>query len=163
MPNKTILGIDPGYARMGWGVINVSNSDVKCLGFGCIETPKEEEMGTRLAYLNDALIQILDRYKPTDIAVEELFFAKNAKTAMNVAQARGIVMMRASYHSGRIFQYRPNVIKESATGIKGANKTEMQTSISKTLGFVEVIKPDDAADALAVAICHAVKSQESLA
>jgi len=156
---KVILGIDPGYARMGWGVIKLvfSNNQYKmeCLGFGCIETPKEEEMGTRLAFLNDALKQIIGHYKPDDIVIEELFFAKNVKTALNVAHARGIVLMRAANHSGKIFQYRPNQIKLATTGEQKADKKLMQTCVAKILGFPNVPKPDDAADALAVAIAHA--------
>ena len=148
---RIILGIDPGYARMGWGVIQGR----ACLGFGCIETPKEEEMGTRLAYLNDALTQIMSHYRPTDIVIEELFFAKNVKTALNVAHARGIVLMRAAYHSGRIFQYRPNAVKLATTGDQKADKKMMQQCVAKILGFADIPKPDDAADALAVAITHA--------
>jgi len=156
---KIILGIDPGYARMGWGVIKCTIDSCKysleCLGFGCIETPKEEEMGTRLAYLNDALIQIIGHYQPNDIVIEELFFAKNVKTALNVAHARGIVLMRAAYHSGKIFQYRPNQVKLATTGEIKADKKVMQSCVAKILGFSTVPKPDDAADALAVAIAHA--------
>ena len=160
MPNNVILGIDPGYARMGWGVISVANvgtpaARVECLGFGCVETPKEEEFGTRLAFLNDALVKIIGHYKPGDIVIEELFFAKNAKTAINVAHARGIVMMRAAYHSGKIFQYRPNQVKLATTGDSKADKKVMQRCVAKILGFAASPKPDDAADALAVAICHA--------
>ena len=156
---RTILGIDPGYARMGWGVIKctIDNSKyaLECLGFGCIETPKEEEMGTRLAYLNDALAQVIGHYKPDDIVIEELFFAKNVKTALNVAHARGIVLMRATYHSGKIFQLRPNQVKLATTGEQKADKKLMQICVARILGFPSVPKPDDAADALAVAIAHA--------
>jgi crossover junction endodeoxyribonuclease RuvC len=157
---RTILGIDPGYARMGWGVISISpkkggNSTVKCLGFGCVETPKDEEMGTRLAYLNDALAQIIGHYKPHDIAVEELFFSKNVKTAMLVAHARGIIMMRASMHTGRVFEYRPNAIKLAVAMNQKADKKEMCMAVSQILNFAHAPKLDDTADALAIAITHA--------
>ena len=159
MPSRVILGIDPGYARMGWGIISCGSCagrvTLTCLGFGCIETPKEEEMGTRLAYLNDALTQVMSHYNPTDVVVEELFFAKNVKTALNVAHARGVVLMRAAMHSGKIFQYRPNVVKQGVTGMQKADKKVMQQCVAKILGFASVPKPDDAADALAVAITHA--------
>jgi crossover junction endodeoxyribonuclease RuvC len=151
---KIILGIDPGYARMGWGVISTLPDRVECLGFGCIETPKDEEMGARLAYLDDALKKIIGNYMPNDIVIEELFFAKNVKTALNVAHARGIVLMRAAKHSGKIFQYRPNVIKLATTGEQKADKKLMQQCVAQILGFKNVPKPDDAADALAVAITH---------
>jgi len=144
---------------MGWGAIQIEGergkAKVKCLGFGCVETPKEEEMGTRLAYLNDALAQIITHYKPDDIAVEEIFFAKNAKTAIMVAHARGVIMMRAAMHSGRIFQYRPNAIKLATACDQKADKKQMQNAVANLLGFSTVNKLDDVADALAVAITHA--------
>jgi len=154
-----ILGIDPGYARMGWGVIKVGVSGVECLGFGCVETPKDEEMGTRLAYLNDALTQIIGHYRPTDIAVEQLFFAKNVSTAMLVAHARGVIMMRASMHTGRVFEYRPNVIKLATACDAKADKKAMMAAVTNLLGFDKAPKLDDAADALAVAITHASQVQ----
>jgi len=125
------------------------------VGFGCVETPKEEEMGTRLAYLNDALQQIISYYQPNDIAVEELFFAKNVKTAMLVAHARGVIMMRAAMHSGRIFEYRPNAIKMAVSGAQKADKKIMMAAVSNLLGFENAPKLDDTADALAVALTHA--------
>jgi len=156
---RIILGIDPGYARMGWGVIKLRSGDgvvsMECLGFGCVETPKDEEMGTRLAYLNDALAQIIGHYNPNDIAIEELFFAKNVKTALNVAHARGVILMRAAMHSGRIFQYRPNVIKVAITGSHKADKKVMTAAVSQHLNFDHAPKLDDVADALAIAITHA--------
>jgi crossover junction endodeoxyribonuclease RuvC len=128
---------------------------MECLGFGCVETPKEEGMGTRLAYLNDALQKIIGHYKPDDIAVEELFFAKNVKTAMLVAHARGIIMMRASMHTGRVFEYRPNAIKLAVAMNGKADKKEMMRAVTNLLGFQHAPKLDDTADALAIAICHA--------
>jgi len=152
---KIILGIDPGYARMGWGVIRFAEGKIECLGFGCVETPKDEEMGTRLAYLNEALAQIITHYKPHDIAIEELFFAKNVKTAMLVAHARGVIMMRASMHSGRIFEYRPNAVKLAVALDQKADKKQMMSAVTNLLGFARAPKLDDAADALAIAITHA--------
>jgi crossover junction endodeoxyribonuclease RuvC len=160
-----ILGIDPGYARMGWGVLCIKkeqeNCAIECLGFGCVETPKDEEMGTRLAYLNDALAQIITHYKPNDIAVEELFFAKNQKTAMQVAHARGVIMMRSAMHSGRIFEYRPNFIKKAVTADQKADKKAIMSAVSKMLNFEHAPKLDDAADALAIAITHAQQLTQS--
>jgi crossover junction endodeoxyribonuclease RuvC len=143
---------------MGWGVLKLSGGTpvtVECLGFGCVETPKEEEMGTRLAYLNDALAQIITHYQPNDIAIEELFFAKNQKTAMQVAHARGVIMMRASMHSGRIFEYRPNVIKKAVAFDMKADKKQVMAAVTQILKFERAPKLDDAADALAIAITHA--------
>jgi crossover junction endodeoxyribonuclease RuvC len=158
---KIILGIDPGYARMGWGVLKIhtdengGNPRVNVLGFGCVETPKDEEMGTRLSYLNDALAQIMAHYKPNEIAVEELFFAKNVKTAMLVAHARGVIMMRASMHTGRVFEYRPNVIKLAVAGMGKADKKQMCAAVAATLALGNAPKLDDTADALAIALTHA--------
>jgi len=156
--SRIILGIDPGYARMGWGVIKLSGANpvrMECLGFGCVETPKEEEMGTRLAYLNDALAQIIAHYQPNDIAIEELFFSKNVKTAMLVAHARGVIMMRSAMHSGRIFEYRPNVIKLAVAFDGRADKKQMISAVKQILNFQTAPKLDDTADALAIAITHA--------
>ena len=152
---KIILGIDPGYARMGWGVIRSGGSVQSLVDFGVIETPKEEELPQRLAILNLNLESIINKYNPTDIAIEELFFAKNAKTALNVAHARGIVMLRAVHHCGDIYQYKPNQVKQATTGQGGADKRQMQEMVKRILGLSEIPKPDDAADALAVAITHA--------
>ena len=155
MQSKIILGIDPGYARMGWGVINVCGSAMTCLGCGCIETPQNEELGTRLCMINEELMKIIARFQPSDISIEELFFAKNTKTAMNVAAARGVVLLRAFSHSGRIFAYRPNVIKLATAGVVPADKKQMQAKVTEILHLAVTPKPDDAADALAIAITHA--------
>lgn len=171
-----ILGIDPGYARMGWGVIKIGRGScaghilevaptqeprptlrLECLGFGCVETPKEEEMPTRLAYLFDALKQIMGHYKPNDIAVEELFFAKNVKTAMLVAHARGVIMMASALHSGRIFEYRPNDVKLAVAGDRKADKKAVIQAVCRALDFDNPPKLDDVADALAIALTHAGK------
>lgn len=156
---RVILGIDPGYAILGWGVVLASGSEVKPLGYGVIETDKAEEMGQRLATINEELIKVIEKYQPDDIAIEELFFAKNAKTAINVAHARGIVLMRAAYHSGRVFEYKPNQVKQATTGVGSADKKQMQYMIQRILGLREIPKPDDAADALAIAITHAAYSK----
>jgi len=156
MPNsRIILGIDPGYARMGWGVICVTGQAHKLLEYGCFETYKDEELGVRLAQINEELTKIIDRHKPTDIAIEELFFAKNTKTAMSVAAARGIILMRSYYHTGKIFEYKPNQVKQATTGTGAADKKQIQFMVTKILGLAKTPKPDDAADALAIAITHA--------
>jgi crossover junction endodeoxyribonuclease RuvC len=155
MNEHVILGVDPGYARMGWGVLVLKSGTYECLGFGCVETNKDEEMGTRLCYLNDALAKIISHYRPTDIAIEELFFAKNVKTALNVAHARGVIMMQSAMHNGRIFQYRPNAVKLAVTGAQKADKKAMMAAVANILKFAHSPKLDDVADALAIAITHA--------
>jgi len=155
MTSRIVLGIDPGYARLGWGVIQVSGSMARAIDYGCVETPKVEELGVRLATINEELLKIIDKYQPNDIAIEELFFAKNTTTAMSVAAARGVILVRAYYHSGRIFEYKPNQVKLATTGTGAADKKQIQFMVSKILGLDSVPKPDDAADALAIAITHA--------
>lgn len=152
---KIILGIDPGYARLGWGVISVSGSNARLIDYGCIETPKDEELPQRLAILNQHLELIIAKHNPTDIAIEELFFSKAVTTALNVAHARGVIMLRAVHHCGNISQYKPNQIKLATTGVGNADKKQMQDMVKRILNLREVPKPDDAADALAVAITHA--------
>jgi len=158
---KIILGIDPGYARLGWGVIASDSFGYRLIDYGCIETPKEEELPQRLAILDSELKTIIEKHNPNDIAIEELFFAKNAKTAINVAHARGVIFLRAVHHSGRIYQYKPNQVKQATTGIGNADKKQVMDMVKRILNLREVIKPDDAADALAVAITHAAYIRRS--
>jgi crossover junction endodeoxyribonuclease RuvC len=151
---RIILGIDPGFGRLGWGVIRASGSSLSCLGYGCIETHSTEEFATRLALIDRELALIIEKYNPTDISVEELFFAKNVKTAMQVAHARGVVLLRAVNHCGNIFEYKPNQIKQAITGTGSADKKQIQFMITRILALEKTPKPDDAADALAIAVTH---------
>ena len=151
---KIVLGIDPGYARLGWGVVLQRGNENILLGVGCIETPKDEELAQRLAIIDRELEKVIKQFNPTDIAIEELFFAKNVKTGIQVAHARGVIMLRAVHHSGSIFQYKPSQIKQATTGVGNADKKQVQEMVKRILGLREIIKPDDAADAVAVAITH---------
>jgi crossover junction endodeoxyribonuclease RuvC len=151
----TILGIDPGFGIMGWGVIHKIGSTVSLSDYGAIETNKDEEIGQRLCLINEELIKIFDKYRPDDIAIEELFFAANVTTGLKVAAARGVALMRATYYNGRVYNYKPNHIKIAITGGCKAKKKEMQSSVAKILNVTEKIRPDDAADALAIALTHA--------
>jgi crossover junction endodeoxyribonuclease RuvC len=153
---RIILGIDPGYAILGWGVIRASanGSTVECLGYGAIQTHSSEEMGQRLALINRELEEIIKKYNPDEIAIEELFFGKNTKTAIKVAHARGIVLMRAVEHTGRIFEYKPSQVKLAVVGVGSADKKQIQFMVQRILGLREIPKPDDAADALAIAVAH---------
>ena len=154
MNERIILGIDPGYARLGWGVIAARGSQIRLVDYGTIETPKDEELPQRLAIISQALENILARHNPTEIAIEELFFAKNVKTALQVAHARGVIFLRAVHHCGHIFQYKPNQVKQATTGVGNADKKQMQEMVKRILNLREVPKPDDSADALAIAITH---------
>lgn len=149
------MGIDPGFGIMGWGVIKLTGEEVSLIDYGAIETDKNQEFGERLCYINDQLARLFEEYKPDDIAIEELFFAANVTTGLKVAAARGIALMRATYYHGEVFNYKPNQIKIAMTGGCKAKKKEMQLAVGKILNQEQKIKPDDAADALAIALTHA--------
>ncbi|MCM1403953.1 MAG: crossover junction endodeoxyribonuclease RuvC [Prevotella sp.] len=162
MPNKIIMGIDPGFGIMGWGVIQLTGTEVSLIDYGAIETDKEQTFGKRLCQINDDLARLLEEYHPDDIAIEELFFAANVTTGLKVAAARGIALMRATYYHGEVFNYKPNQIKIAMTGGCKAKKKEMQAAVGKILNQEQKIKPDDAADALAIALTHAFTLCEGL-
>ena len=155
MPNKVIMGIDPGFGIMGWGVIRLVGEEVSLVDYGAIETDKEQDFGQRLCKINEDLAALFDEYKPDDIAIEELFFAANVTTGLKVAAARGIALMRATYYHGEVFNYKPNHIKMAMTGTCKAKKKDIQAAVGRILNQEQKIKPDDAADALAIALTHA--------
>lgn len=155
MPNKIIMGIDPGFGIMGWGVIKLVGEEVSLVDYGAIETDKNEELGQRLCKINEELERLFKEFRPDDIAIEELFFAANVTTGLKVAAARGIAIMRATYYNGQIYNYKPNHIKKAITGTCKAKKKDMQAAVGKILNQEQKIKPDDAADALAIALTHA--------
>jgi len=156
---KIILGIDPGYERLGWGVIWARGNECRLIDCGVIKTHKDEEFPTRLAIIDQQLKIIIDKHRPADIAIEELFFAKNTTTALKVAQATGVIFLRAVHHCGTIFQYKPNQVKLATAGVGNADKTQVQQMVKRILGLTEVLKPDDVADAAAIAITHAAYSR----
>ncbi|MCL2846073.1 MAG: crossover junction endodeoxyribonuclease RuvC [Firmicutes bacterium] len=159
MKNKIILGIDPGYERLGWGVIESCGNRVRLLDAGVIRTHKSEEFPTRLAIIHAELTSVICKHKPTDVAIEDLFFAKNTKTALKVSAARGVIFLCAVHHCGTIHEYKPNQVKLSTTGVGNADKTQVQEMVKRILGLPEVLKPDDIADAVAIAITHAAHSR----
>ena len=151
-----ILGFDPGIATLGYGVIKTEKGvKPQMLDYGIVSTPKEENIAVRLAMLEKGVKQLLDKYKPNEIAIEELFFAKNVKTAINVAHARGVVLLTCIKECGRIYEYTPLQIKQALTGYGRADKNQIQQMVKTTLRLKGIPRPDDAADALAVALCHA--------
>lgn len=151
-----IVGFDPGLATLGYGVIKKDNRG-KCemLDYGIVSTPKAENLAVRLCMLEKGIKQIIDKFKPDQIAVEELFFAKNVKTGIAVAHARGVLMLTANKECGNIFEYTPLQIKQALTGYGRAEKNQIQQMVKTLLGLKSIPRPDDAADALAVALCHA--------
>lgn len=150
-----ILGIDPGYGIVGFGIIDYEYSNYKVVDYGVIETPKEEDISVRLAMIYDAIGKLTETFKPDQIAVEELFYFKNQTTVIPVAEARGVILLAAVHSCGEIFEYTPLQIKQALTGNGRAEKAQVQFMVKAILGLEKIPKPDDAADALAVAICHA--------
>src|SRR3990167_121561 len=163
-----IFGIDPGTATTGYGVIKSqsqqSKSTVELIEYGCVVTPKEQEMPMRLYNIQKDLKRLLRRFNPDCVIVEQLFFGINSRTAMSVGQARGVVLSSAASYRIPIFEYQGLHVKHTLTGSGRADKKEIQKSVMKHLGKRKLKKPlngyiDDAAHALAVAICHVLKMQ----
>jgi crossover junction endodeoxyribonuclease RuvC len=150
-----ILGIDPGYGIVGFGVVDYINSEYKVVDYGVIETSKEESMPARLALVYKGIKSLIEEYKPDEMAVEQLFFFKNHTTVIPVAEARGVVLLAGIDNCGEIFEYTPLQIKQALTGNGRAEKKQVQYMVKAILGLQNIPRPDDAADALAVAICHA--------
>ena len=151
-----ILGIDPGYAIVGYGIIDKDHRG-KCtvVDYGAVNTPKEEDFPVRLAMIADDMKQLIETYKPDAIAVEELFFNQNITTGIAVAEARGVILCTAIQQLSKVFEFTPMQIKLAVTGDGKADKHAVQFMTKMTLGLKSIPKPDDAADALAVALCFA--------
>ena len=152
-----ILGIDPGYAIVGFGVIEKNGSNIKVVDYGVITTPKEDRMPKRLSDIYDSLCAIIDKYKPDCMALEELFFQNNQKTAIAVAQARGVIELAGMQKIGSLYEYTPMQIKQALTGVGRAEKKQVQYMVKLMLNLKETPKPDDTADALALALCHGTR------
>jgi len=157
-----ILGIDPGIARTGWGTVERQMSNVKCQMFGCIETSKDIDVSQRLKYIYDSLEKIINEHKPDVLAVEELFFNTNAKTAFIVGEARGVILLAASQKNLPISIYTPLQVKIAVAGYGRADKFQMGQMIKTILKLNSIPKPDDVVDALAVALTHAFSQKMRL-
>ncbi len=149
-----ILGIDPGFAALGWSVIE---NDFKIVGFGVIKTSPEKPFEERLLAIHRELLELIGLYKPHCAAIEKLYFAKNTKTAMNVAKSIGAVILTLKMAHLDCIEYTPSQVKLAITGFGRASKEQMQTMIKRLFSISEIPKPDDAADALAIALCHSFK------
>lgn len=150
-----ILGIDPGTATTGYGVIKRIKQHLQVLGYGCIITDPKLSTAERLKRINKELTTLIKKYKPNTVAVEDIFFFKNLKTVVKVSQARGVIMMTACKRGISIAEYTPLQIKLAITSYGRADKSQVQYMVKALLNLTEIPRPDDAADALAVAICHA--------
>ena len=155
----TILGIDPGTATMGWGVIRQEGSRLRYVQHGAITTPSDWPMPRRLGRLFDGVTQIVEGYGPDTVAVEELFFNTNVTTAITVGQARGVAIL-AAYRAGiEVAEYTPLQVKQAITSYGRADKRQVQEMVRALLNLREIPRPDDAADGLAIAITHAFSSR----
>ena len=162
MKPERILGIDPGFGRIGYGVIEKKNtrlrpttarqSEWEVLSYGCITTNPKETFVERLKDLHEELEDLIKEHKPTRMAVEELFFFKNVSTAIEVAQARGVIVLTAVENGLPVDEFTPLQVKQAMTGYGRAEKVQMQKIVAMILGIKEKVKSDDAADALAVAL-----------
>ncbi len=150
-----ILGIDPGIAIVGYGIVEYNGNKFRTIAYGAITTPAGTLLSQRLKTVYSELRLLIHEHTPDTLSVEELFFNTNTKTAMTVAQARGVILLAAVNENLPIFEYTPLQIKQAVTGYGRADKIQVQQMIKTLLGLDKVPKPDDTADALAVAICHA--------
>ncbi|MGN1094079.1 MAG: crossover junction endodeoxyribonuclease RuvC [Candidatus Neoclostridium sp.] len=150
-----ILGIDPGYATIGFGVVEKTGSRLSAVDYGVITTPPDENIAFRLAMIFDAMNAIIKKYAPDEIAIEELFFNTNITTGIKVAEARGVILLSAIQSCGKLYEYTPLMIKQALTGNGRADKHQVQYMVQSLLNLKSLPRPDDAADALAAAVCHA--------
>jgi crossover junction endodeoxyribonuclease RuvC len=149
-----ILGIDPGYAILGFGIIEMKGNKFSLIDYGTINTDVSMEMPDRLVQIYSGLMEIIEKYKPDEVAIEELFFNQNTKTAMMVSQARGVAILAIANSLLDTHEYTPLQVKQGIVGYGRADKKQVQIMVKNILNLLENPKPDDAADALAIAICH---------
>ena len=150
-----ILGIDPGYAIVGVGVIEYIGNKFRVLDYFAVTTEAHTPFENRLKIIYDGINDVIEKYNPDFMAVEELFFNDNAKTAIAVGQARGVIILSAVNHGVEVFEYTPLQVKQAVVGYGRAEKKQVQQMTKSILNLKEVPKPDDVADALAIAVCHA--------
>ena len=150
-----ILGIDPGLATLGYGVIEADNQKRRLIQYGTLTTPAGQPMPQRLRAIYQGMNQLMDIYQPEDVAFEELFFSKNITTGMAVSAARAVALVAVVQRTDNLYEYTPMQIKQAVTGYGGADKHQVQQMVKILLNMKEIARPDDAADAIAVALTHA--------
>ena len=156
-----ILGIDPGIGRCGWAIVSSQKSVVSSQGYGCIETSPKKSIEKRLEEIHGEISKIIKKYSPNVLSIEELFFNTNAKTAFVVGQARGVILLTASQYNLSVSIYTPLQVKMALTGYGRADKNQIGQMVKTLLKLKTIPKPDDAADALAVALTHAFSAKMS--
>lgn len=157
-----ILGIDPGYAIVGYGILEYKSNHFKPIDYGAITTDAGTDFNRRLEIIYDSLCELMEKFKPDALSVEKVFYNSNAKTVIDVSQARGVIMLAAQKNKIPVFEYTPLQVKQSVVGYGRAEKKQVQEMIKRILFLDKVPKPDDTADALAMAICHAHTSGSSV-
>ncbi len=150
-----VLGIDPGTALTGYGIVERTGSRLRALDYGCVETPSDHALPQRLLAIHEAVSDLIETHRPELVGVERLFFNRNVQTAFAVGQARGAVLLAAAQHGLPVVEYGPHEVKIAVTGYGRAAKDQVQRMVQTVLGLAALPRPDDAADALAVAICLA--------
>ena len=158
-----ILGIDPGYGITGFGLLHAERSQFRLLRCGAITTPPNTDFYWRLGVIYNDMVQLLTMEKPDAVAIEELFFGHNVTTGINVAQARGVILLAVQQANIPIFEYTPMQVKQAVVGYGNASKHQVMDMTKRILHLEAVPKPDDAADAVAIALCHARSSTSLLA
>lgn len=156
-----VLGIDPGYATTGFGVVAADRGEFRLVNYGVITTPKELEFSKRLVMLYDDMAELLETVKPDAVAVEELFWGNNVTTGIGVSHGRGVILLAIAKAGVPLFEYTPNQVKQAVAGFGGAGKLQVMDMTRRLLHMEKVARPDDAADAIAIALCHA-RSNTSL-
>ena len=158
-----ILGIDPGYGITGFGLLHAERSQFRLLRCGAITTPPNTDFYWRLGVIYNDMVQLLTMEKPDAVAIEELFFGHNVTTGINVAQARGVILLAVQQANIPIFEYKPMQVKQAVVGYGNASKHQVQDMTKRLLHLQAMPKPDDAADAIAIALCHARSATSLLA
>jgi crossover junction endodeoxyribonuclease RuvC len=151
---QVVMGIDPGAANLGFGVVRIEGNHMVALDGGVVETSPDTPIERRLELIHRALAELIDWHEPKALALEDIYFGRNARSAMNVGQASGVAMLAAAQRGVRCFAYTPQAVKMAVCGSGSAGKSQVQQMVGTLLGLPEAPAPDHAADALAVAICH---------
>ncbi len=149
-----VIGIDPGLATVGFGVIKIEKERIAPIGYGCIRTSPDKQTPARLLEIFNEITSLFEKYRPDVIAVEKLFFSKNVTNGLSVSEARGVIFLAAQQQNIPIFEYTPNQVKQAITGSGRADKKQVQEMIKRLLALDEIPEPDDAADGLSIALCH---------
>lgn len=151
----TVLGIDPGYATVGYGIVSDNQRNPDADEWGCVKTGKADgDAPIRLGIIYQGIVELIDRFRPDSMAIEKLFFARNTTSALQVSEARGVILLAAVHHAIPVTEYTPNQVKIAVTGSGSADKQQVQEMITRLLRLPEIPRPDDAADGLSLAFCH---------